>query len=138
MLVYCAGGGRATALPGLQDVRGQWKGSWEAYGGGGGATSVEFGVRGEDWEWGDYGLDKVPPPPDHHCSTDTASAAAVQAQACRTFASLVVCQPTSRLSDTDQVILVCMAGGGGGGVPQRGGHQAARVPAQRGCAVPSR
>jgi hypothetical protein len=43
-------------------VRGQWKGSWEAYGGGGGATSVEFGVRGEDWEWGDYGLDKVPPP----------------------------------------------------------------------------
>ena len=55
------GGGRATALPGLQDIRGQWKGSWEAYGGGGGATSVEFGVRGEDWEWGDYGLDKVPP-----------------------------------------------------------------------------
>ena len=40
-------------------MRGQWKGSWEAYGGGGGATSVEFGVRGEDWEWGDYGLDKV-------------------------------------------------------------------------------
>lgn len=57
-----AGGGRAAALPGLQDVRGQWKGSWEAYGGGGGATSVEFGVRGEDWEWGDYGLDKVPQP----------------------------------------------------------------------------
>jgi hypothetical protein len=56
-----AGGARATALPGLQDVRGQWKGSWEAYGGGVGATSVEFGVRGEDWEWGDYGLDKVPP-----------------------------------------------------------------------------
>ncbi len=59
--VPCTGGGRGAALPGLQDVRGHWKGSWEAYGGGGGATSVEFGVRGENWEWGDYGLDKVTP-----------------------------------------------------------------------------
>lgn len=55
-------GGRAGAglqLPGLQDVRGQWGGSIQAYGGGGGATSCDFDVRGQAWQWGAYGLDAL-------------------------------------------------------------------------------
>lgn len=52
------GGGRG-GLRGLQDVRGEWRGSVQAYGGGGGATSVDFDLRGQAWEWGDYGLDQV-------------------------------------------------------------------------------
>ena len=31
----------------------------QAYGGGGGATSVDFDLKGQAWEWGDYGLDQV-------------------------------------------------------------------------------
>lgn len=46
----------------LQDLRGQWSGNVQAYGGGGGATNVDFNVRGQDWHWGDYGLDQVPIP----------------------------------------------------------------------------
>ncbi|CAL8466123.1 g5659 [Coccomyxa elongata] len=46
-------------LPGLQDLRGQWSGGVQAYGGGGGATNVDFNVRGQDWQWGIYGLDQV-------------------------------------------------------------------------------
>jgi hypothetical protein len=46
-------------LPGVQDLRGQWSGGVQAYGGGGGATNVDFNVRGQDWQWGDYGLDQV-------------------------------------------------------------------------------
>lgn len=55
------GGGNAPrgTLPGLQDLRGQWSGGVQAYGGGGGATNVDFNVRGQDWQWGDYGLDQV-------------------------------------------------------------------------------
>ena len=33
--------------------------SSQAYGGGGGATSVDFDLKGQAWEWGDYGLDQV-------------------------------------------------------------------------------
>ena len=31
----------------------------QAYGGGGGATSVDFDLKGQTWQWGDYGLDQV-------------------------------------------------------------------------------
>lgn len=47
-------------LPGLQDLRGQWSGSFQAYGGGGGATSCDFDVRGQAWQWGSsYALDAL-------------------------------------------------------------------------------
>lgn len=46
-------------LPALQDARGQWSGSIQAFGGGGGATSCEYDVRGHAWQWGDAALDAV-------------------------------------------------------------------------------
>lgn len=48
-----------STLPGLQDLKGQWSGGVQAYGGGGGATNVDFNVRGQSWQWGDYALDQV-------------------------------------------------------------------------------
>lgn len=57
------GGHDSTAglqLPGLQDLRGQWSGSFQAYGGGGGATSCDFDLRGQGWQWGSsYALDAL-------------------------------------------------------------------------------
>ena len=50
-----------STLPGLQDLKGQWSGSVQAYGGGGGATNVDFNVRGQSWQWGDYALDQARP-----------------------------------------------------------------------------
>ena len=52
-----------TSLPGLQDLKGQWSGGVQAYGGGGGATNVDFNVRGQSWQWGDYALDQARPAP---------------------------------------------------------------------------
>ena len=52
-------GAALVQLPGLQDARGQWSGSIQAYGGGNGATSCEFDVRGQSWRWGAYGLDSI-------------------------------------------------------------------------------
>ena len=47
-------------LPGPQDLRGQWSGSFQAYGGGGGATSCDFDLRGQSWQWGSsYALDAL-------------------------------------------------------------------------------
>ncbi len=46
-------------MPGLQDLRGQWSGSCQAYGGGGGATNVDFNLRGNTWSWGDFRLDQA-------------------------------------------------------------------------------
>lgn len=48
-----------SSLPGLQDLKGQWSGGVQAYGGGGGATNVDFNVRGQSWQWGDYALDQA-------------------------------------------------------------------------------
>lgn len=53
------GGAAGLQLPGLQDVRGQWSGSIQAYGGGGGATSCDFDVKGQTWQWGSYALDAL-------------------------------------------------------------------------------
>ena len=46
-------------LPGLQDMRGQWSGSIQAYGGGSSASSCDFDVKGQSWQWGSYGLDAL-------------------------------------------------------------------------------
>ena len=46
-------------VPGLQDLRGQWSGSVQAFGGGGGATSCDFDIRGQAWQWGSHGLDSL-------------------------------------------------------------------------------
>ena len=54
-------GSPRNALPGLQDLRGRWNGSLQAYGGGGGATNLEFDVKGGSWQWGEYCLDQVGP-----------------------------------------------------------------------------
>ena len=43
----------------MQDVRGAWQGSFQAYGGGGGAASVDFNLKGHHWHWGAYALDQV-------------------------------------------------------------------------------
>ena len=51
-----------STLSGLQDLKGQWSGSAQAYGGGGGATNVDFNVRGQSWQWGDYALDQASAP----------------------------------------------------------------------------
>jgi hypothetical protein len=51
--------GSRVALPGLQDLKGQWNGTFQAYGGGGGAANVDFNMRGQDWTWGEFSLDQV-------------------------------------------------------------------------------
>ena len=52
-------GGAGMQLPGLQDVRGQWSGGIQAYGGGGSATSCDFDLKGQAWQWGTYALDAL-------------------------------------------------------------------------------
>jgi hypothetical protein len=44
-------------LPALQTCQGYWRGSIQAFGGGGGATSCDFDLRGHNWMWGDASLD---------------------------------------------------------------------------------
>jgi hypothetical protein len=46
--------------PPPQDLRGQWSGGIQAYGGGSGPTSLEFDMRGAGWQWGPhYSLDSL-------------------------------------------------------------------------------
>lgn len=54
-----ARGGAGMQLPGLQDIRGQWSGSIQAYGGGSSATSCDFDMKGQSWQWGTYALDAL-------------------------------------------------------------------------------
>lgn len=55
-------GSKATA-PGWQDVKGIWKGTVGAYGGGGGVSNFKFDITGWDWQYPfeqrSYKLDKV-------------------------------------------------------------------------------
>lgn len=44
---------------GLQDLKGKWKGTMQAYGSTGGAVVGEFEMKGEDWEWGSYCMENV-------------------------------------------------------------------------------
>ncbi|XP_019414960.1 PREDICTED: uncharacterized protein LOC109326680 isoform X1 [Lupinus angustifolius] len=47
------------SLPGLSELKGRWRGSLDASGGGNGDTLAEFDFHGEDWEWGDYKTQRV-------------------------------------------------------------------------------
>ncbi|XP_022936094.1 uncharacterized protein LOC111442799 [Cucurbita moschata] len=47
------------SLPGLSELRGCWRGSLDASGGGNGDTMAEFDFHGEDWEWGTYKTQRV-------------------------------------------------------------------------------
>ncbi|CAI0416944.1 unnamed protein product [Linum tenue] len=47
------------SLPGLAELKGRWRGSLDASGGGNGDTMAEFDFHGEDWEWGTYNTQKV-------------------------------------------------------------------------------
>ena len=44
-------------FPALQTCQGFWKGSIQAFGGGDGATSCDFDLRGQNWQWGAASLD---------------------------------------------------------------------------------
>lgn len=46
-------------LPGLAELRGYWRGSLDASGGGNGDTMADFDFNGEDWEWGTYKTQRV-------------------------------------------------------------------------------
>ena len=46
-------------LPALQTCQGSWNGSVQAFGGGGGATSCDFDIRGQNWKWGDAILESL-------------------------------------------------------------------------------
>ncbi|XP_077225871.1 protein TIC236, chloroplastic-like [Tasmannia lanceolata] len=46
-------------LPGLAELKGRWRGSLDASGGGNGDTMAEFDFHGEDWEWGTYKTQRV-------------------------------------------------------------------------------
>lgn len=59
-------GSAGSALPGLQTLRGKWKGTMQAWGGGEGASRLQVKARGDSWQWGEYELDKVLP--GLHCS----------------------------------------------------------------------
>jgi hypothetical protein len=51
--------GAKLHLPGFQDMRGQWSGSFQAYGGGSSAVSCDFDVKGQSWQWGGHALDAL-------------------------------------------------------------------------------
>ncbi|KAL3500462.1 hypothetical protein ACH5RR_039555 [Cinchona calisaya] len=46
-------------LPALAELKGRWRGSLDASGGGNGDTMAEFDFHGEEWEWGTYKTQRV-------------------------------------------------------------------------------
>ncbi|KAK6119462.1 hypothetical protein DH2020_046790 [Rehmannia glutinosa] len=46
-------------LPGLAELKGRWRGSLDASGGGNGDTTAEFDFQGEEWEWGAYTTQRI-------------------------------------------------------------------------------
>ncbi|KAL3650861.1 hypothetical protein CASFOL_007264 [Castilleja foliolosa] len=46
-------------LPGLAELKGRWRGSLDASGGGNGDTTAEFDFHGEEWEWGTYTTQRI-------------------------------------------------------------------------------
>ncbi|KAH6835833.1 embryo defective 2410 [Perilla frutescens var. hirtella] len=46
-------------LPGLAELKGRWRGSLDASGGGNGDTMAEFDFHGEEWEWGTYETQRI-------------------------------------------------------------------------------
>lgn len=47
------------SLPGLAELKGRWRGSLDASGGGNGDTMADFDFQGEEWEWGSYKTQRV-------------------------------------------------------------------------------
>lgn len=47
------------SLPGLAELKGRWRGSLDASGGGNGDTMADFDFQGEEWEWGTYKTQRV-------------------------------------------------------------------------------
>ncbi|CAA0810610.1 embryo defective 2410 [Striga hermonthica] len=47
------------SLPGLAELKGRWRGSLDASGGGNGDTTAEFDFHGEEWEWGTYTTQRI-------------------------------------------------------------------------------
>ncbi|KAJ9563032.1 hypothetical protein OSB04_008192 [Centaurea solstitialis] len=47
------------SLPGLSELKGRWRGSLDASGGGNGDTMADFDFQGEEWEWGTYKTQRV-------------------------------------------------------------------------------
>lgn len=41
----------SSAIPGLQDLAGRWSGRIEVFGGGDGATNIDFALKGDEWRW---------------------------------------------------------------------------------------
>ncbi|KAL1546608.1 protein TIC236, chloroplastic-like isoform X1 [Salvia divinorum] len=46
-------------LPGLAELKGRWRGSLDASGGGNGDTMADFDFHGEEWEWGTYKTERI-------------------------------------------------------------------------------
>ncbi|KAL9176932.1 hypothetical protein ABFS82_01G026400 [Erythranthe guttata] len=46
-------------LPGLSELKGRWRGSLDASGGGNGDTTAEFDFHGDEWEWGTYTTQRI-------------------------------------------------------------------------------
>ncbi|KAG6400919.1 hypothetical protein SASPL_137764 [Salvia splendens] len=46
-------------LPGLAELKGRWRGSLDASGGGNGDTMADFDFHGEEWEWGTYNTQRI-------------------------------------------------------------------------------
>ncbi|KAL1539650.1 protein TIC236, chloroplastic-like protein [Salvia divinorum] len=46
-------------LPGLAELKGRWRGSLDASGGGNGDTMADFDFHGEEWEWGTYKTQRI-------------------------------------------------------------------------------
>lgn len=52
-------GGPSAALPDIQSLRGHWSGTLQAFGGGGGASTLNFNLKGDSWKWGEYEVDEA-------------------------------------------------------------------------------
>ena len=42
--------GGVSVLPGIQSLRGKWSGTLQAFGGGGGASTLNFNLKGNSWK----------------------------------------------------------------------------------------
>jgi len=51
--------GTGPVLPGIQTLKGQWSGSLQAFGGGRGASTLNFNLKGHSWKWGEYEVDNA-------------------------------------------------------------------------------
>lgn len=57
-----------TVFPGIQSLKGRWHGTLQAFGGGGGASTLNFNLKGHSWKWGEYELDEAVATGNYHSS----------------------------------------------------------------------